>query len=145
MKVKFLKPEYVNQLPDQMEEGSFYICKDFDLTAHKCCCGCGEDVFNKLGPAKWSLSEHHDGSVSLNPSIGNWKYACKSHYWITKNRVTDAGPMSDAKIAAVIMQDRKDSIEQIERFNSANKVSTVSDRIKSLTSSALKWVKDLFR
>jgi hypothetical protein len=25
--------------------------------------------------------------ISLNPSIGNWSYACKSHYWIEQNRV----------------------------------------------------------
>ena len=26
-------------------------------------------------------------TISLNPSIGNWSYPCRSHYWIKGNRV----------------------------------------------------------
>ena len=39
-----------------------------------------------LSPAAWSL--FFDGeTVSLSPSIGNWGFKCKSHYWITNNRI----------------------------------------------------------
>jgi hypothetical protein len=117
MKVQILKPQYVEQLPDEMKEGVFYICEAFDLTAHKCCCGCGEDVYNKLGPAKWRLTKMPDGSVSLDPSVGNWKYACKSHYWISKNRVIDAGMMSARAIEAVQQRDRRDRDKYISEFN----------------------------
>src|SRR5581483_3035771 len=107
----------VPQLPDRLEEGVLYICEEFSLTAHKCCCGCGEDVFNKLNSAKWRLTKMRDGSVSLEPSIGNWKYACKSHYWIRNNRVIAAGPMSDWVIEAVKQRDLHDRDRYIEQIN----------------------------
>lgn len=28
-----------------------------------------------------------DTSVSLDPSIGNWNFKCKSHYWIINNEI----------------------------------------------------------
>ena len=117
MKVQYVRPEYVAQLPEQLEEGVLYICEEFDLTAHKCCCGCGEDVYNKLSPARWRLIKVPDGSVSLDPSVGNWKYACRSHYWIRKNRVVDAGPMSAWAIEAVQQRDLRDRDRYIARMN----------------------------
>lgn len=117
MKVKIVRPEYVTQLPDTLEDGVLYICEEFDLTAHKCCCGCGEDVHNKLSPAKWRLTKMPNGSVSLDPSIGNWKYACKSHYWIQKNRVINAGPMSAWKIRGIQQRDRQDRDRYIAQIN----------------------------
>ncbi len=107
----------MEQLPDKMEEGVLYICEEFDLTAHKCCCGCGEDVYNKIGPARWRLTKMPDGTVSLYPSVGNWKYACKSHYCIRKNRVIDAGPMSARAIEAVQQRDRQDRDKYIASIN----------------------------
>lgn len=131
MKVGFIKPEYVEQLPDHLVEGVFYICEAFDLTAHKCCCGCGEDVFNKLSPVKWQLTKMPDGSVSLDPSVGNWKYACRSHYWIRKNRVVDAGQMSALAIKRIQRQDLRDRDRYIARINAQPDPSTVQ-RITTL-------------
>ena len=118
MKVQVVSPEYVGQLPEHLEEGVLYICEEFDLTAHKCCCGCGEDVYNKLSPARWRLIKMPDGSVSLDPSVGNWKYACRSHYWIRKNRVMDAGPMSARAIDWVQQKDLRDRDRYIAHVNS---------------------------
>jgi hypothetical protein len=117
VKVHVVRPEYVEQLPEQLAEGVLYICEEFDVTAHKCCCGCGEDVYNKLGPAKWRLVKMSGGSVSLEPSIGNWKYACQSHYWIRENRVINAGPMSARAIEAVQRRDRQDRDRYIAQVN----------------------------
>lgn len=119
VKVRVLRPEYVEHLPETLEEGILYVCEEFSLTAHKCCCGCGEDVHNKLGPAKWSLIKHSDGRVSLDPSVGNWKYACRSHYWICENEVLKAGPMSSRAIKAVQARDRQDRAKYIARVNAA--------------------------
>lgn len=117
MKIQSLRPQYVEHLPEELEEGVLYVCEEFSLTAHKCCCGCGEDVHNKLGPAKWTLSRLADGRVSLDPSVGNWKYACRSHYWIRKNQVIDAGPMTERAIEAVQKRDRADMDRYIARVN----------------------------
>ena len=117
MKVKVLTPRYVANLPEQLDEGVFYICEEFDATAHKCCCGCGEEVYNKLGPAKWQLTKEPDGTVSLYPSVGNWKYACRSHYWIANNRVIEAGAMSNRAAKAVQQRDHRDRNRLIEKHN----------------------------
>ena len=117
MKVQIIRPEYVQQLPDHLVEGVLYISEEFSLTAHKCCCGCGEDVFNKLGPAKWQLTKVPNGTVSLHPSVGNWKYACRSHYFIRNNRVVDAGPMSAAGIELVKQRDLRDRDKYIAQLN----------------------------
>jgi hypothetical protein len=117
MKIEAVTPQYVDELPDELEEGVFYICEAFDLTAHRCCCGCGENVFNKLNPAKWRLEKMSDGTVSLFPSVGNWKYACKSHYWIRANQVIDAGAMNVRTIEAVQERDRRDRDRYIATVN----------------------------
>jgi len=118
VKVQIIRPQYVEQLPDRLEEGVLYISEGFDLTAHKCCCGCGEDVYNKLSPVKWRLIKTRDGSsVSLDPSVGIWKYACQSHYWIRENRVIDAGRMSAWAIEAIQQRDRRDRDRYIARLN----------------------------
>lgn len=117
MKVRSIKPDYVPLLPEMFEEGVLYICEEFGLTAHKCCCGCGEDVYLKLGPAKWELTKESNGNVSLDPSVGNWKYACKSHYWIMNNRVIEAGRMSARAIEGVQKQDRRDRDRHIAQLN----------------------------
>ena len=119
VKVQSLRPKYVEHLPESLEEGILYVCEEFSLTAHKCCCGCGEDVHNKLGPAKWRLIKHPDGRVSLDPSVGNWKYACRSHYWICENEVLEAAPMSSRAIQAVQARDRRDRDKYIARVNAA--------------------------
>jgi hypothetical protein len=119
VKVQVVRPFYVEQFPEKLDEGLLYICEDFDLTAHKCCCGCGEDVYNKLSPVKWQLTKLPDARVSLTPSIGNWNYACRSHYWIQGNRVIDAGPMSERAIQAVRQRDRRDRDRYIAQLNAA--------------------------
>lgn len=146
MKVEIIKPQYVTQLPDQINEGLLYICEEFDLTAHKCCCGCGEDVYNKLGPAKWRLVKASDGRVSLDPSIGNWKYACRSHYWIIENHIIDAGPMSARAIEAVLQRDKRDRDRYIATVNAAADRSTnIWARTRSLVSHTMRCLKDIWR
>jgi hypothetical protein len=108
MKTTTLIPQDVVHLPDRLEEGVLYISKEFSLTAHLCCCGCGEEVTLQLNPARWSIERSRTGAVSLSPSVGNWKYACRSHYWIKENRVIDAGPLSARVIEQVMERDQRD-------------------------------------
>jgi hypothetical protein len=146
MKIETVKPQYVDELPDELEEGFFYICEAFDLTAHKCCCGCGEDVFNKLNPAKWRLEKRSDGSISLFPSVGNWKYACSAHYWIKANQVIDAGPMNARTIEAVQEQDRRDRDRYIAQVNSqpAPKRANVLGRFRAAIARVLNRLRSLW-
>lgn len=150
LKINFLRPEFVEQLPEQLDEGILYICEGFSITAHKCCCGCGEDVINKLSPAKWSLSKHRDGSVSLFPSIGNWKYECQSHYWISNNRVFEADPISARAQIAVQQRDLRDRDRYIAQLNAKDAKRGVSLRnlmegIAALPARVLGWVRSFWQ
>lgn len=107
MKIVELTPRDMDEFPRVLEEGILYISEECELAAHKCCCGCGEDVITPLNPARWRLDRHR-GRVSLHPSIGNWKFACRSHYWIRNNRVIPSYDMDDEEIAEVIELDRVD-------------------------------------
>ena len=140
MKIRKLRPQHVENLPEQLEDGVLYICKPFELAAHRCCCGCGEEVVTPINKAKWSLSEC-DGRVSLKPSIGNWKLACQSHYWITNNKVHPAERMSKITIQRVIEKDRIDA--QLFAQERSGSTSLSQANLISLISRIRQWVMKL--
>lgn len=101
-----LIPEFVEFIPERLAPEVLYISKRYSTASHLCCCGCGLEVVTPLNPAKWRLIENN-GTVSLHPSIGNWSFPCKSHYWIKGSHVEWAGAMSAERIAAVKARDRR--------------------------------------
>ena len=109
-------PAYVDTIPDRLDEGILYVCEQYHTVAHKCCCGCGEEVVTPLTPADWSLRKIGN-VVSLTPSIGNWSFACKSHYWIRRNQVIWEGTLSQGQIDRVRARDRADKKAYIEVIN----------------------------
>lgn len=100
-----IKPEFVEFIPEQLQEGVLYVSTAYATAVHRCCCGCGLEVVTPLSPTDWKLS--FDGeAVSLWPSIGNWSFPCRSHYWIKGNRIQWSGDMPDKLIAAGRARDR---------------------------------------
>jgi len=100
MKQYSMQHEFVKSIPRPMVDGILYVSVEFATVGHKCCCGCGNEVFTRLSPKDWQLT--YDGrSISLNPSIGNWNFPCQSHYWIKNNRVVWDRKWSKAKIDAL--------------------------------------------
>ena len=90
--------EFVEFIPDDLEERTLYISIPYCTAVHKCFCGCGREVVTPLSPTAWQLI--FDGkTVSLYPSIGSWSLPCQSHYFITKNKVVWASKWSDKRIA----------------------------------------------
>ncbi len=101
-----LDTAFVTSIPDKLDERTLYVSMEYATVAHKCCCGCGLEVVTPLSPTDWKLT--YDGvSVSLYPSIGNWSFPCRSHYWIDKSRVRWAGQMTEEQINAGRAQDRR--------------------------------------
>jgi hypothetical protein len=97
--------EFVEYIPEHLEEGIFYIAPQFGAVMHLCCDGCGARVSTPLHPGQWTLT--FDGeTISLNPSVGNWELPCKSHYIIRRSRVLWAGEWSSERIAQGAMDDR---------------------------------------
>jgi hypothetical protein len=54
-------------------------------------------VVRPIRPTGWRLTYDGD-TVSLHPSVGNWSYPCRSHYWIRSNHAIPAGPMPQEAI-----------------------------------------------
>lgn len=85
-------PCCVKNIPVKKEEGILYIALDHKAAVHLCACGCKEVVVTPLDKEHgWLLSYNQktlDGKkVTLRPSIGNFNIKCKSHYYITENKV----------------------------------------------------------
>lgn len=84
--MKTLIHRFVEFIPEQLEEDVLYISVEYKTAAHNCACGCGSRVVTPITPVDWKLI--YDGkTVSISPSIGNWNFPCRSHYWIKYNRV----------------------------------------------------------
>jgi len=80
-----IQPVYVEFIPEQLEPGKLYISEVYETAVHACLCGCGEQTVTPLGAGQWTLTKSATGLVSLSPSIGNYQFACRSHYIITRN------------------------------------------------------------
>ena len=92
-----LRHEFVRSIPEPLERGVLYVSVEFATVAHLCCCGCGSEVVTPLSPTDWAMT--YDGeTISLHPSIGNWSFACRSHYWIDHSRIRWAAAWSSAEI-----------------------------------------------
>ena len=111
-----LRNEFVDHIPEQLDDGVLYVSMRFGTVAHRCACGCGEEVVTPLGPVEWRLT--YDGrTVSLEPSIGNWSFPCRSHYWIDEGIVRWARGFSEAEVTLVRQKawTRRNSYYQTER------------------------------
>ena len=81
-----IEHKFVEVIPDEIPYGILYISIRYKTAVHQCICGCKNEVVTPISPTDWHLS--FDGqSISLHPSIGNWNFPCKTHYWITHNKI----------------------------------------------------------
>ena len=90
-KIDELTPVFMEFLDIPIEEGKLYISKEYGSSKHLCPCGCKEVIvvpfkINWKDDKHWMYIEN-DGKVSLSPSIGNNYLSCKSHYYITENKI----------------------------------------------------------
>jgi hypothetical protein len=97
---------FVKAFPDQLENGILYVSMEFGTAAHLCFCGCGSEVYTRFSPRDWSMTFNGD-TVSLKPSIGNWSFACQSHYVLSGGRVHWADKWSRERIELGRLLDRE--------------------------------------
>lgn len=81
-----MKFKFVDIIPNQLDEQVIYISLMYKTAVHLCVCGCNNEVVTPISPTDWSIRFDGD-SISLDPSIGNWNFECKSHYWINNNEI----------------------------------------------------------
>ena len=112
--MKTLTHKFVENVPEVLEDEVLYVSIPYETVIHKCCCGCGNEVVTPLSPAGWSLIFNGE-AISLKPSIGNWSFACKSHYWIKNNRVHWSAKFSQKQIELVKERDLWDNLNQYKK------------------------------
>ncbi len=116
MRLTAITHEFIEFIPETLEDGTLYVSIPYATAAHKCCCGCGRKVVTPLTPTDWEL--RFDGkTVSLDPSIGNWALPCQSHYWIRRNRVIWARRWSKEAIAETREEQRRETEEYYEEID----------------------------
>lgn len=104
--MKTIQYKFVEFIPNHLEQGILYISIEYRTAVHLCVCGCGNKVVTPLTPTDWEL--RFDGkSVSLYPSIGNWNFKCKSHYFITRNQIRHVRRWDDWEIQEGRKEDAK--------------------------------------
>lgn len=112
--MKILKHKFVDNIPDIIEDNVLYVSMEYETLIHKCACGCENEVVTPLSPTDWSLI--FDGeTISLEPSIGSWGLECKSHYWITNNKVNWSSSYSQKEINKVRRVDSEDKYEYYKK------------------------------
>ncbi len=94
-----IEHEFVEYVPSELAEGVLYVSIPYATAVHRCACGCGNKVVTPITPADWQLLFDGD-TVSLAPSIGNWGFPCRSHYWIKRDVVRWSDAWSDEQVAA---------------------------------------------
>lgn len=93
-KIAELAPIFIENCPEpkDMEEGILYIAREWGMANHLCACGCKEQTpmgFKPYWEDGWEFIEHPDGTVSFDPSIGNFlgQSPYHAHYYIKMNKI----------------------------------------------------------
>lgn len=111
-----LQHKFVDSIPDEVPFGWIFICIRYKTAVHQCVCGCGNEVITPLSPTDWKLI--FDGqTISLSPSIGNWNFECRSHYWIVRNEIKLSGNWTDKQVKE---SREKDAIRKKRFFSRRN-------------------------
>ena len=82
-----MKVQFVEFIPENIQEDILYISLEYKTATHLCPCGCMNRVVTPIGGDGWELIIHEDTIISLSPSIGNFRWPCKSHYFYRKNKI----------------------------------------------------------
>ena len=85
-KIEKLGPEFVEFMPEELKEGILYVSLKYASVIHLCACGCGRKTVMPVSFDGWTLT-FHNWLVTLHPSIGNFQFECRSHYWIKNNEI----------------------------------------------------------
>ncbi len=130
--ISTIQPVFVEFIPEKLEDGKIYISKTYLTASHSCCCGCGHRVVTPLRPTAkgWGLTDD-DGLVTLYPSIGNWSFPCRSHYWIRRNQIIPSYPMTPQEVNAARRLEYEQKELNVDMFDSELKSESVRKESES--------------
>ncbi len=78
---------YCENVPEDLEPYTLYVSEEYATAIHLCACGCGNEVVTPQSSDEWIITKDPAGRVSMRPSIGNYSFKCKSHYYITNDEI----------------------------------------------------------
>lgn len=132
------KTRFVELIPDEIQESVIYVSMEYGTVIHKCACGCGREVNTPLAPNEWHL--HYNGdAISLFPSVGNWSFPCRSHYWIRKGKVKWASSWDDETIHATRVKEKFSREVYFRQLTTYEKVKNEPEVDSEIT-----WLESLF-
>jgi hypothetical protein len=126
---KTLQHEFVEFIPDKLDEGVIYVALEHNTVVHLCCCGCKNEIVTPLSPAAWSIG-YNGKSVSLYPSIGSWNLPCQSHYWIRNGHVITAPRWSKDRIERGRQREREDRERYYAQIDQGQDGFTISPNVE---------------
>jgi hypothetical protein len=143
---------FVEFIPSELKEGVLYISVRYATAVHKCACGCGNKVVTPISPVDWQLLFDGD-SVSLIPSIGNWEFPCRSHYWIKSDKIRWAKAWTPEEVAAGRQREARDYERYFaSRQATSNSVGQMGAEVqterrprKRLLARVLQWLLELMK
>ncbi|APZ33042.1 hypothetical protein BOH66_01070 [Microbacterium aurum] len=101
---RYLDVEFI---PLTLEPRILYVTDTYRTSAHLCACGCGTKVFLPLSPVEWTVRHDPEG-VTVRPSVGNWEFPCRSHYFITGGVVQWARSWDQDRVEYARRSDEQD-------------------------------------
>tara|TARA_R110002110_G_scaffold383342_1_gene594819 strand:+ start:475 stop:897 length:423 start_codon:yes stop_codon:yes gene_type:complete len=137
MRISQLQLQRCELIPNKLSSGTLYVSKKYQTAVHLCCCGCKEEVVTPLSAVDWTFTIKQ-GGPSLSPSIGNWSFPCRSHYWVIGGRVQWAGDMSKTRIKKIQEADRQLKNSYIQHKNQQHSLIKLLTRFAK---QAHKWLK----
>lgn len=129
-----MRHKLIDSIPvvEDMEDGVLYVSMKYAIVSHRCCCGCGQEVVTPISPADWRLT-FHGKTFSLFPSIGNWSFPCRSHYWIRENEVIWDRECTSAKFLSWRSEDDRSKSSSLGRQSPPPKIKkSLFSRVKGL-------------
>jgi len=142
-RIKQLQHRFVDLIPEDADRGILYISMEYATAAHRCCCGCGEEVVTPFSPAQWQMSFNGD-AVSLHPSVGNWNLRCQSHYVVRDGRVIEAPKWTKEEIEAGRRSDAKARARYFSEEKIPATVATVVPPSRSVWNRVKRWFGSTF-
>ena len=80
---------FVTEVPAELESNVVFVSIPYATAVHLCP-GCERKVVTPFAPGSWHLIFNGE-TVSIYPSIRNRAHTCRSHYWISHDRIVPAG------------------------------------------------------
>ena len=87
-----LQTRRADELPDVIDKGSIYLIGERGnlwFGALLCPCGCGDTIqlnFLEDASPRWTVKEHWNGMVTLQPSVWRQK-GCGAHFFVRAGKV----------------------------------------------------------